>query len=153
MIPRHFHLISTIDHKDQGAEYDDQVLSVERALPVPEQDANTISSVMIDQPDAVLYAIRDDNWNDVIEDEVMHAPVIDIDFPAVLIPSSTPGHFHLYLERPVKWSAYVRMLEAMSDAGLVERGYVRASVARGRTFVRKPTCTKPSTTIKKEEAF
>lgn len=67
-----------------------------------------------------------------------HCPVIDLDFPCVLVGSSTPGHFHLYMERRISWRAYRKVLKAMSDAGLVERGYYRASLARGFTAARLP---------------
>lgn len=68
----------------------------------------------------------------------MHKPVIDLDLPARLVPSSTEGHFHLYIDKKVPWEAYVRLLDAMRDAGLVEAGYVSASKARGFSAVRPP---------------
>ena len=30
-----------------------------------------------------------------------HYPVLDLDLPAVLVPSSTPGHSHLYIDLPI----------------------------------------------------
>ncbi|MFY1688195.1 hypothetical protein [Plantactinospora sp. WMMB782] len=68
----------------------------------------------------------------------MHKPVIDLDLPARLVPSSTEGHFHLYIDQAVPWEAYVKLLEALADAGLVEPGYVRSSIARGFSAVRPP---------------
>lgn len=65
-----------------------------------------------------------------------HAPVLDIDYPARLVPSSTPGHFHLYLDKEIPWGRYQLVLWALSLAGLIERGYFRAGVARGLTFAR-----------------
>lgn len=70
--------------------------------------------------------------------DVLHYPVIDLDLPARLIPSSTPGHYHLYLDTPVDWGKFVAVLDAMVDAGLVEGGYVEASKERGHTCVRLP---------------
>jgi len=32
-----------------------------------------------------------------------HAPCIDLDVPAMLVPSSTPGHSHLYIDIEVPW--------------------------------------------------
>lgn len=72
----------------------------------------------------------------------LHAPVIDIDYPARLVPSSTPGHFHLYLDEAIPWSDYVRVLEVLADVGLIERGYANASIRRGASFVRKPGVSK-----------
>jgi hypothetical protein len=69
----------------------------------------------------------------------LHLPVLDIDFPAHLIPSATPGHYHLYLDRPVLWDDYKNLLAALSRCGIIEHGYYRAAVADGQTFVRIPT--------------
>lgn len=75
----------------------------------------------------------------------VHAPVIDLDFPCELIPSTTEGHFHLVMDRYVPWEAYKKLLAALADAGLVEEGYVRASIARGYSTARLPWVKKPST--------
>lgn len=68
----------------------------------------------------------------------MHLPVIDLDFPCSLVPSATPGHFHLYLGKPITWTAYQRLLEALCEAGIVERGFCNLSLERGASFVRHP---------------
>lgn len=67
-----------------------------------------------------------------------HLPVIDLDMPARVVPSSTPGHHHLYIDKRVSWGQYVKLLEALQDAGLVEPGYVASSRKRGYTAVRPP---------------
>jgi len=77
------------------------------------------------------------------EEDGIHLPLLDIDYNAELIKSSTPGHFHLYLNKPVEWWAYVRMLEALRDAGLIEEGFCRNSIARGQAFLRTPWTHKP----------
>jgi len=69
---------------------------------------------------------------------VLHAPVLDIDFGAQLIPSSTPGHFHLYFEKAMTWDKYCGLLKALGDVGILEAGYVKASLRRGYSSVRKP---------------
>lgn len=67
-----------------------------------------------------------------------HMPVLDLDFETHLEPSSTPGHYHLYLNRYLSWSQYVTLLGAMEYAGLLDHGFVELSVKRGATYVRKP---------------
>lgn len=67
-----------------------------------------------------------------------HAPCLDIDYHAFLIPSSTSGHFHLYLDRITTWKKYRRFLKAAMKAGLIEEGYYRMSVQRKGTFLRMP---------------
>lgn len=67
-----------------------------------------------------------------------HRVVLDIDMEAELIPSSTPGHYHLYLDHELSWRQYRRLLVALAEAGIVEEGYVGASERRGFTCVRLP---------------
>lgn len=93
---------------------------------VDEEKANAISSMIPDETD-------------------MHAPVLDIDFPAKLVPSSTPGHFHLYLDTKVPWPKYEKLLWALAEAGIIEQGYAQASVSYRATVVRKPGVKKAPT--------
>lgn len=74
-----------------------------------------------------------------------HMPVIDIDVKAFLIPSTTLGHSHLYIDHEVEWEDYIAMLKAMAKCGIVEPGYVSASEARGYTAVRLPWIKKQTT--------
>lgn len=67
-----------------------------------------------------------------------HSPALDIDSPIRAIPSSTPGHHHLYLERPITWRAYRRLLRALRAAGYVENAVYWRSLDRGATFLRLP---------------
>ena len=71
-----------------------------------------------------------------------HAPVLDIDFPATLVPSSTEGHFHLYLDKEITWDKYVVLLKALQEAGICEEGFVRQSIRRGMSFLRRPEVKK-----------
>lgn len=67
-----------------------------------------------------------------------HKLIIDLDLSAQLIPSSTPGHFHLYVDHVIEHDAWVTLIDALADAGLIEDGYRGASLARGFTDVRLP---------------
>lgn len=71
--------------------------------------------------------------------ERLHRPVLDIDMNAALIPSATPGHFHLYIDKLVPWDAYEKLLQAMADCGIIEQGYADASIERGYSSARLPT--------------
>lgn len=55
-----------------------------------------------------------------------------------LAPSSTEGHSHLYMEKPLEWLPYVEMLEVMVACSIVEPGYLGASMARSATNLRRP---------------
>jgi hypothetical protein len=91
-----------------------------------EQEANTVTSRL------------DGQAQPPASDLELHAPVLDIDFGAQLIPSSTPGHFHLYFEKAMTWDNYCGLLKALGDVGILEAGYVKASLRRGYSSVRKP---------------
>lgn len=67
-----------------------------------------------------------------------HTVAIDLDVPAVLVASSTPGHSHLYIDVPMTWGAYERLLIALSAAGVVEPGYLAACRRRKHTSLRLP---------------
>lgn len=67
-----------------------------------------------------------------------HKPVLDLDFPCELVPSATPGHFHLYMDKEVAWEDYLKVLKAMAGAGLIEWGYLNATEERGFGSLRHP---------------
>jgi hypothetical protein len=68
---------------------------------------------------------------------VMHAPVLDLDIPHRYVPSSTPGHGHLYLDIEVQWNDYVEWLTLSANLGILEGGWVDAAINQGFTAVRK----------------
>lgn len=67
-----------------------------------------------------------------------HAPVLDIDFPAKLIPSTTEGHFHLYLDKKMSWWKYRIMLYVLYRVGIIEKGFYRVAMNNKQTFVLRP---------------
>lgn len=68
----------------------------------------------------------------------LHRPVLDIDLPAVLIPSSTEGHFHLVIDKLIPWDSYLELLNVLADVGIIESGYVEACEDQGYSSVRLP---------------
>lgn len=68
----------------------------------------------------------------------MHGPLFDLDIPTSYYPSGTPGHAHLYIDKPVTWRAYKRVLRAMWKAGLIEKGYYLSAKRRGYATLRLP---------------
>jgi hypothetical protein len=86
---------------------------------------------------------------DVISSEIAdnrgtHTVMLDLDVPAKLVPSTTEGHSHLYIDVPIKWHDYTKLLQALADAGIIEEGYRSASLSRGRTSLRLPWVKKES---------
>lgn len=78
------------------------------------------------------------------EEDRYHAVLLDLDVPAWLIPSSTPGHSHLYVDLHCHQDDYFEFLEAAVKVGLVEEGYVGACESRGATSLRLPWVRKGS---------
>ena len=72
----------------------------------------------------------------IADDLLRHKVVIDLDLPAKLVPSSTPGHFHLYIDHAMEAEAYFKLLRALSEAGIIEEGYYTASSDQGYSAVR-----------------
>lgn len=70
--------------------------------------------------------------------ETMHKPIIDVDLPVKIVPSTTEGHGHLYMDLAMPWEDYVKLLDVLVEIGAVEYGYVSASKERGFTAVRVP---------------
>lgn len=99
------------------------------------QPEDTTRREVTDPDDALLVGSR-------LVNSDLHAPAIDLDVPARLIPSSTPGHFHLYIDVPMSWEQYDTVLSALAFAGVVEDGYVNASRSREQSFLRRPGVTK-----------
>lgn len=73
-----------------------------------------------------------------VESSALHAPVIDIDYPIMVIPSSTPGHYHLYIEKAILWEDYAYLLMVLAKIGLIEEGFAQASIFREYSAVRLP---------------
>lgn len=76
-------------------------------------------------------------------DTGMHYPVIDIDHPVRVVPSSTAGHGHLYIDVPLAAADYAKLLAVMVEVGLVEQGFVNRFRSDGFTAVRLPWIRKP----------
>ena len=67
-----------------------------------------------------------------------HKVLLDIDHPAQLIPSSTEGHFHLYIDVEIDEEPYFAMLDALAKARVIQDGFALASRDRGFTALRLP---------------
>lgn len=67
-----------------------------------------------------------------------HRPVLDIDFDAELLPSSTPGHWHLFLNKQMPKADYFDLLRALARAGIIQHGFKDSAIDRGASSVRLP---------------
>lgn len=73
-----------------------------------------------------------------------HIVALDIDYPAHLVESSTPGHFHLYLEVPggIPHERYMELLRSLAAAKVIQPGYAKVSRERGHSDLRLPWVAK-----------
>ena len=71
-----------------------------------------------------------------------HLPILDLDIEHVHVESTTPGHAHLYINKPLsKWKWFV-LMTALRYCGLIELGFYVWSLRRGGNFVRLPGAPK-----------
>jgi len=68
----------------------------------------------------------------------LHAPIIDLDYPHEYVPSTTPGHAHLYLNVEVSGWRWFMLNLGLYLGGVTEKGYFLWSLRRGGNFVRRP---------------
>lgn len=67
-----------------------------------------------------------------------HRPVLDFDFPCQLIESSTLGHYHFYIDTPMTWRRYYKLLVAMEKAGLIQKKFLAIARKNKQTMVFLP---------------
>lgn len=114
----------------------------------PDYTAETDRELTRDPEAATVLTSRVDDGTDAAlhpGTKTRHKVVLDIDLPAQLIPSSTPGHFHLLIDKELTWGQYTGLLNELARVGIIEDGYVSASIARGHTAVRLPWVQKEAT--------
>ncbi len=84
----------------------------------------------IDEADLIISRVS--------KDSILHTIMLDLDVPAVLVPSTTPGHSHLYIDVPLTWGSYRTLLDALAACKVLEKGFAEASKKRGFTALRLP---------------
>lgn len=93
-----------------------------------------------DSPDHEYYEVEPNEANLVSSlcEDGLHRPALDLDLPGEIFQSSTPGHVHLYLDKPMTWPVYVNLLFALSTAGVLEPNYVTHCIRQGMSLLRLP---------------
>lgn len=66
----------------------------------------------------------------------IHLPLFDFDFPCKLIKSSTKGHFHLYVNKPVAWIHLYPLIIAMRNAGLLDVEWANIAIRDKQMLLR-----------------
>jgi hypothetical protein len=110
--------------------------------PVPPSKANVVSSLV----PSSRYVLRFRGYK-FLGRRRGHAPVLDLDYNARLVRSTSHGHWHLYLDGVrLPWWKYRVVLKTLAWAGIIEDGFYQAAVIRKRTQVRLPHIKKPEPT-------
>lgn len=69
----------------------------------------------------------------------LHRPILDLDFPHAYVPSSTPGHGHLYIDHILMDDTeYFGLLASLHHFGIVGKGSVEQFKAHAMSLVRAP---------------
>jgi hypothetical protein len=110
------HRLATISTKDANDEYTNETVPTEEL-----EKAEVITS------EVAAGALK--GW---------HRPILDIDLSATILPSSTFGHGHLYINKAMPWEDYEKLLNVLAEVGIIEQGYADASIEREHTAVRLP---------------
>lgn len=92
----------------------------------------------VTRPDVCAIADSEIVSSEIEDGNGHHTLMLDIDLPARVIESSTPGHHHLYIDHPMKWKQYLAVIEALTAAGIVEKGFLNASKKNKATHLRVP---------------
>jgi hypothetical protein len=100
-----------------------------------EQGANVVSSLRAVSPYAGTIFDPLNTWP---TPRPHHAILLDLDVPAYLVPSSRPGHSHLYIDVSVPEEDYFNLLDQLARCRVIEYGYASASKQKGGTFLRLP---------------
>lgn len=68
-----------------------------------------------------------------------HFILLDLDaIPVALVPSSTPGHNHLYIWHEVTTEQLNKLVNVLNEIGILQDGIVRGWMERGKLYLRKP---------------
>lgn len=83
-------------------------------------------------------ALEEANLVTSLISETRHTVVVDVDLPCHVEPSSTRGHYHLFIDKELDWGEYQMLLQVLVLVGIVEEGYLKAAQKHGFTAVRLP---------------
>lgn len=67
-----------------------------------------------------------------------HLIMLDIDHETAVTPSSTSGHYHLWINHSLDRDDWEKFIKVCAEIGLIEEGYAAASLRRDGTYLRLP---------------
>jgi hypothetical protein len=67
---------------------------------------------------------------------------LELGVPVQILPSSTPGHHHVYIDAEMKWRPYRALCKAMVRVGLLESAFVDLMISHSMSMLLRPGLTK-----------
>lgn len=88
-----------------------------------------------------VEVVEDDEKYNLLSSRVRggdsHTVLLDLDTEVRLMPSKTPGHYHLWLPgNNLSWEEYSRLLFVLLELRIIEHGFYEASIKREASFIR-----------------
>lgn len=81
-----------------------------------------------------------------------HMPILDDDQGIFrIVKSKTPGHQHVYINKPVRADLFARLLEILAECELVDPNWVRFCLEQGTATLRLPHNSDLQATIGSDE--
>jgi hypothetical protein len=111
-----------LHHKTFNNPQVDDASKPDKPVEVGLDEANLISSIVYDDGETVI-----------------HNPVLDVDIPMWIVPSTNPFHYHLVIDRAMTPEDYDKLLNVLVEVGILEKGiYELQWKQQGATFIRPP---------------
>jgi hypothetical protein len=85
--------------------------------------------------------------------EEYHIPMIDLDIDSARTESSTPGHSHLWLDKPLTKQQYQKLLNVLHELGIIQTGILNQFDRDGQTCLRVPWVKKGDTDKGQDEGI
>lgn len=124
---------------------------VERFAPEPELPDFMVTNQLVhcENLDTANYS-HDNNNSDTddlskanlisskVKGTTRHKPIFDLDFEAALLPSSTEGHYHLYLDKELTNDQMERLVRVLHEIGILAQGNLNQWTRNKAQFLRVP---------------
>jgi hypothetical protein len=81
-----------------------------------------------------------------------HKIILDLDYEAALIPTSTPGHYHLMIDKDLDTLQYAEFIEVCHRVGLIADGNMSQWNRELTQFLRLPTVRKAGKNAPKDQS-
>lgn len=89
-----------------------------------------------------LVSSRHKSSCELLQYDEYHYPILDLDFECELVPSSTPGHHHLYMAKLLPKKDMEKLVNVLAEVGILQTGIKNQWDREGHLVLRPPWITK-----------